>query len=50
MLCPQFKGASQQDSHEFLRQFLDNLSLNLNRIKQKPKYKELKFNKDKTVF
>ena len=38
----QFRGASQQDSQEFLRQLLDALSLDLNEIKIKPKYLELK--------
>ena len=39
----QFIGYGQQDSQEFLRFALDGLSADLNRIKTKVKYKELKF-------
>ena len=39
----QFSGYGQQDSQEFLRFALDELSADLNRIKNKPKYKELNF-------
>ena len=39
----QFIGYGQQDSQEFLRFALDELSADLNRITTKSKYKELKF-------
>lgn len=39
----QFIGYGQQDSQEFLRFALDELSADLNRVTSKPKYKELKF-------
>lgn len=41
-----FIGYGQQDSQEFLRFALDEMSADLNRIKTKPKYKELKFKKE----
>ena len=41
--APQFSGYQQHDSQEFLRCLLDSLSLSLNRIQGKPKYKELDF-------
>jgi ubiquitin C-terminal hydrolase len=40
--APQFSGYRQQDSQEFLRFLLDGLHENLNRIKTKPAYTELK--------
>jgi ubiquitin C-terminal hydrolase len=40
--APQFTGFQQQDSHEFLRFFMDGLHEDLNRIKRKPEYEELK--------
>jgi ubiquitin C-terminal hydrolase len=39
-------GYGQQDSQEFLRLALDELSADLNRIKTKSKYKELNFDKE----
>ena len=40
--CPDFKGYSQHDSHEFLTSLFDLMSKELNRVRSKPKYKELK--------
>jgi ubiquitin C-terminal hydrolase len=40
--APQFTGFQQQDSHEFLRFFMDGLHEDLSRIKRKPEYEELK--------
>ena len=37
----QFSGYSQQDAQEFLRFLLDGMHNELNRIEQKPKYKEI---------
>lgn len=42
----QFIGYGQQDSQEFLRFALDELSADLNRVITKPKYKELNFDKE----
>lgn len=39
----QFIGYGQQDAQEFLRFAIDGLSADLNRVKIKPKFKELKF-------
>lgn len=41
-----FIGYGQQDSQEFLRFAIDGLSGDLNRVTTKPKYKELKFDKE----
>ena len=40
--APQFSGYSQQDSHEALRFLLDGLHEDLNRVRSKPRYMELK--------
>ena len=40
--APQFTGTRQQDSQEFLRFLLDGLHEDLNRIRTKPAYEELK--------
>lgn len=40
--APQFNGYNQQDSHECLRFFLDGLHEDLNRVRRKPKYVEMK--------
>jgi ubiquitin C-terminal hydrolase len=40
--APQFTGFQQQDSHEFLRFFIDGLHEDLSRIRTKPQYEELK--------
>lgn len=36
-----FSGYSQHDSQEFLRHLLEDISLDMNRVKNMPKYKEL---------
>ena len=43
-IYPEFEGYDEQDAHEFLSVFLDALSRDLNRIKKKPQYSELKVN------
>ena len=43
-IYPEFEGYNEQDAHEFLSVFLDALSRDLNRIKKKPQYTELKVN------
>ena len=40
--APQFTGYSLQDSHECLRFFLDGMHEDLNRVRRKPKYVEMK--------
>jgi len=47
--APQFSGYSQQDSHEALRFLLDGLHEDLNRVKSKPKYCEMKDIKGESV-
>lgn len=42
----QFVGYGQQDSQEFLRFVLDEISADVNRVTTKQKYKELKFGKE----
>ena len=41
----QFSGYGQQDAQEFLRFLLDGMHNELNRIEQKPKYKEIECEK-----
>eukprot|EP00744_Colponema_vietnamica_P008314 GILI01011871.1.p1 GENE.GILI01011871.1~~GILI01011871.1.p1 ORF type:complete len:407 (+),score=50.07 GILI01011871.1:167-1222(+) len=41
-LAPQFSGYNQHDSQEFIRFLLDGLHEDLNRVKKKPPYEELK--------
>lgn len=40
--CPSFKGYEQHDAHEFCTSLLDIMSKELNRVKTKPKYTEIK--------
>lgn len=47
--APQFKGYRQHDSQEFLRFLLDGLHEELNRVKIKPPYTELKDIPDEAV-
>ncbi|CAD7937557.1 unnamed protein product [Amoebophrya sp. A25] len=47
--APQFSGYSQQDSHEVLRFLLDGLHEDLNRVRTKPKYQEMKDIKGESV-
>ncbi|CDW83589.1 ubiquitin carboxyl-terminal hydrolase 2-like [Stylonychia lemnae] len=44
-VAPQFSGYGQQDAQEFLRFFLDGLHEELNRVRKKPPYKEMDFDK-----
>lgn len=44
-IAPQFSGYNQHDSQEFLCFLLEGLSINLNKVIGKPKYKELDFDK-----
>ncbi|CAD8142522.1 unnamed protein product [Paramecium pentaurelia] len=44
IVMPCFKGYAQQDAQEFLVGLLDGLSLGLNRVKNKPLYKEMNDN------
>lgn len=41
LINPKFSGYSQQDSMEFLRTLLEDISNGLNRIKKKPAYQEI---------
>ena len=43
-IYPEFDGYEEQDAHEFLTVFLDALSADLNRVKKKPPFSELKAN------
>ncbi|CAD7923084.1 unnamed protein product [Amoebophrya sp. A120] len=47
--APQFSGYQQQDSHEALRFLLDGLHEDLNRVRAKPKYQEMKDIKGESV-
>lgn len=43
-----FAGYGQQDAHEFLIQFLEAVSIDLNRVNTKPKYVELDYHNNRT--
>jgi ubiquitin carboxyl-terminal hydrolase 4/11/15 len=43
-----FGGYGQQDAHEFLVHFLEAISIDLNRVKSKPKYVELDYHTNRT--
>lgn len=45
----QFKGYEQHDAHEFTTSLLDLMSKELNRIKVKPKYSELKISNRSSI-
>jgi len=45
----QFTGYGQQDSQEFMRFLLDRIHDELNRVKSKPPYKEIKCSKMSTA-
>lgn len=47
-ISPQFAGYGQHDSQEFLRFLMDGLHDDLNRIKNKPPYEEIKDGKNDT--
>ena len=44
-----FSGYAQQDSQEFLVNLLEGISEDLNRVRGKPKYKELDYDKKKSM-
>lgn len=46
---PAFRGSDQHDAHEFCTVLLDIMSKELNRVKDKPKYKELKISPKETI-
>lgn len=46
---PDFKGYDQHDSHEFFTALLDSMSKELNRVKVKPKYKEIKISSKEAI-
>ena len=43
-----FGGYAQQDAHEFLVHFLEGVSMDMNRVKGKPKYIEMDYRENKT--
>lgn len=46
---PNFRGYEQHDAQEFLTSLLDIMSKELNRVKIKPKYKELKISSKESI-
>lgn len=46
---PSYKGYEQHDAHELFTSILEIMCKELNKVKKKPKYKELKFKSSESI-
>ena len=48
-VAPMFSGYEQQDAQEFLKAMLEGINNDLNRVRTKQSYRELKIDSKKTI-